>query len=260
MPETDLDLIRDAALEAGRIAMRFFRNDPEVWDKGGAQGPVTEADLAIDAMLSAELQRARPDYGWLSEESEDGAARLGHERVFIVDPIDGTRSFVEGQTPFAQVIAVAEAGKVTHAVVHLPAKDLTYAAALGEGASCNGAVMRVSDNDAIEGADVLAAKTNLAAFHWDGPVPEVTRHFRPSLAYRMGLVAVGRFDAMLTFRDAWEWDVAAGTLLIEEAGGRVSDMHGDALRYNNPHPQVPGILAGNPGLHAALLARRSRTG
>ena len=107
MPERDLALLTDAAREAGRIAMRFWRRDPQVWDKGGEHGPVTEADLAVNDMLKPMLLAARPDYGWLSEETPDNADRLSRDTVFIVDPIDGTRAFVAGEETLAHSLAVA---------------------------------------------------------------------------------------------------------------------------------------------------------
>ena len=242
---------------AGKIAMTFHRKSPETWDKGGGQGPVTEADLAVDAMLKSELLAARPDYGWLSEESEADDNRLERDRVFIVDPIDGTRSFIEGGSAFSHVVAVAEKGKIIAGAIHLPALEKTYVAVIGESATCNGEAIAVSERGAIEGATVLSARANLLPEHWNGNPPEIDRTFRSSLAYRMALVADGRFDAMLTFRDAWEWDVAAGVLMVEAAGGIATGGKGEALRFNNPHPQVPGILAAGRQVHAGLLARRT---
>ena len=119
MPATDdLTLLTDAAREAGKIAAKFFHSSAEKWDKPGGQGPVTEADLAVDAMLREELTSARCNYAWLSEETEDNPDRLGAERVFIVDPIDGTRSFIEGSTTWAHSLAIARNGRVEAAVVY----------------------------------------------------------------------------------------------------------------------------------------------
>lgn len=139
------------------------------------------------------------------------------------------------------------------AVVYLPMKDRLYAAAEGQGATLNGQPIRVSGRSDMEGARVLAAKPNYDAEHWPGGVPQVARHYRPSLAYRLSLVAEGRFDAMLTFRDSWEWDIAAGDLILREAGAITSDKQGGVLAFNNPHPQVRGVVAAGPDLHAGLL-------
>ncbi len=255
MPERDLALLTEVALEAGRIALGFWRQSPKSWDKGDGQGPVTEADIAVDDMLRARLLAARPTYGWLSEESEDGPARQGAARQFIVDPIDGTRAFMAGETCFAHSLAVAEAGRVTAAVVYLPALDRLYTACAQGPALCDGEPILASACAALERADVLATASTLAPQHWPGGVPQVKRSFRASLAYRLCLVAEGRFDAMLTLRDAWEWDIAAGALICERAGAVVTDRTGAPLRFNAVHPQSAGVVAAAPGLHEALTAR-----
>jgi myo-inositol-1(or 4)-monophosphatase len=254
LPVDDLDLLLDAAREAGKIASRYFRQQFDVRDKGDGQGPVTEADLAIDRMLRDELTAARPGYGWLSEETEDGRARLACERVFIVDPIDGTRSFVQGSTTFAHSLAIADQGVVTAAVVYLPERDLMFQARTGQGALLNGEPISASGRISLEGATILAAKPQLNAYLWPGGVPPVERHFRSSLAYRMCLIAQGRFDAMVTLRDAWEWDIAAGDLICREAGVISTDKHGAPLRFNNEGAQTAGVLAASPAIHAGLFA------
>ena len=255
MPETDLDLLLRAAEAAGDIASGYFRGQNKVWHKPDHAGPVSEADLAVDSYLRETLTAARPGYGWLSEETEDSAARLGAERVFIVDPIDGTRSFVDGSGTWAHSLAVAERGRITAAVVFLPVRDKLYAAARGQGARLNGAVIDGPLDAGLDGAEVLAARPTFEPAHWPGGVPNVKRHHRPSLAYRLCLVAEGRFAAMLTLRDSWEWDIAAGALILSEAGVAVSDRAGGPLRFNSPHPQTAGVVAGGTGVHRDLLAR-----
>lgn len=259
-PERDLALLVSAARTAGEIALRYWRQDPRAWDKPGNAGPVTEADLAVDTHLRETLTAARPDYGWLSEETPDTPARLGAARLFIADPIDGTRAFMAGEAGWAVALAVACAGSVTAGVVHLPARNETYAAARGQGAMLNGAPIRVSGAPEGDGGTILAARPMMEPHHWPGGVPPLTRRFRPALAHRMALVAAGRFDAMATFRPAYEWDVAAGALLIAEAGGVVSDGAGAALRFNNPGAQVRAVVGAGPALHGALIARRGGAG
>jgi len=255
LPEADLALLRDAAEEAGRIALHYFQNDPEVRDKGDGQGPVTEADLAVNAMLERDLRAARPDYGWLSEETDDTTARLTATRVFVIDPIDGTRAFIEGSADFSHALAIVDHGQVIAGVVQMPAKQRQYAAARGWGAVLNDAPISVTDTGAATGADILATRPNMKPDLWPGGLPDVTRHFRSSLAYRLSLVGSGRFDGMVTLRNAWEWDIAAGALIVTEAGGRATDRTGAPLRFNNPHPQTAGVLAAGAGVHADLLAR-----
>lgn len=253
MPETDLALLIEAAKGAGEIAMRHSGPTARVWDKPGGLGPVTEADLEVNAYLADVLQSARPGHGWLSEESEDSAARLERDEVFIVDPIDGTRSFIEGSRTWAHALAITHRGKVVAGVIYLPARDRLYAAAKGQGATLNGAPIRVGTRDDLDGAEVLAAKPVFAPEHWRADVPAMTRGFRPSLAYRLGLVAEGRFDAMFTLRPSWEWDIAAGALILSEAGAVISDRRGKDLRFNNRVPQLDGVVAANAQLHNAIL-------
>lgn len=252
----DLSLLTEAALSAGLIAQRHFRNAPKVWDKGDGQGPVTEADLEVNEHLHAMLAKARPGYGWLSEESNPlgNLARLKHDSVFVVDPIDGTRAFIDGQPGFAHALAVVRGGTPVAAAVHLPELGLTYAAALGAGATLNGAPLLLSDLDRAEGATMLAARPAMDPVNWPGGLPPVKREFRPSLAWRLSLVGEGRFNAMLTIRDAWDWDIAGAALIATEAGARVTDRHGRALRFNRAEARNAGVLAAPPGLHAILMA------
>jgi myo-inositol-1(or 4)-monophosphatase len=255
LPGSDLALLIDAAREGGLIARRYFKQAPTVWEKAGGAGPVTQADLEVNEMLRDRLTRARPDYGWLSEESPDDPARLAATRVFVIDPIDGTRAFISGQDAWAVSIAVAEAGEIVAAAVHLPMLGRTYAARRGGGATLNGAPIAASTRDALDGARLLAAAVVLEPRRWRGGTPRFERHFRPSLAYRLCLVAEGRFDAMLTLRDTWEWDVAAGDLIAREAGAEVFTATGEPPRYNQPRPLLPGYLASARGLRAPLLDR-----
>ena len=255
MPARDLALLTEAAREAGRIALRYWRNSPQVWDKGGEHGPVTEADLAVNDMLKAKLLAARPDYGWLSEETPDSADRLAVDTVFIVDPIDGTRAFIAGEETFAHSLAVVQRGKVTAGVVYLPAMDRIYTASETSAPMRDGEMIRASGRDRLEGANILTTKANMVPEKWPGGVPEITRSFRASLAYRLCLAAEGRFDGMLTLRDAWEWDIAAGSLIAERAGAVVTDRLGKALRFNTPGAMAEGVLALPSGPHAEAMAR-----
>lgn len=246
----------DAARIAGRVASSYTGPAAQRWDKPDGAGPVTEADLAVNDVLHATLRTARPDYGWLSEETEDDATRLSRDTVFIIDPIDGTRSFVEGAKTWAISIAVAHMGQVTAAAIFLPLRDKLYAAGRGAGAWLNATALQVSTGHMSDASTVLAARPNFAAQNWkDDAVPPVQRHYRPSLAYRLSLVGEGRFDGMLTLRPSWEWDIAAGALIVTEAGGTITDRTGAALRFNNPHPTLNGVVAAGPALHSAITAQ-----
>lgn len=254
MPENDLSLLTGAAKAAGDIATGFWRQSPEIWEKPDAAGPVSEADIAVNNMLQDQLLSKRPDYGWLSEETQDTPDRLPRKRVFIIDPIDGTRSFIAGERTWAHSLAVAEAGEIIAAVIYLPLHDKLYSARPGNGAHLNGVPIRQSGRAEFENARVLSTKPNFDPSFWPNGVPDVQRHFRSSLAYRLALVAEGRFDAMITFRDTWEWDVAAGTLIASEAGATVTDRHRARPRFNNPHPALPGLLVASQGVHNGISA------
>ncbi|WP_323765014.1 3'(2'),5'-bisphosphate nucleotidase CysQ [Marinovum sp.] len=252
--DTDLALLLRAAKAAGEVALGFTGPTARAWDKPG-QGPVTEADFAVNDVLHDILRSARPDYGWLSEETPDDLARLDCEHVFIIDPIDGTRSFIEGSGTWAHSIAVARHGTVTAAVIHLPARERTFAAALGRGATLNGAAIAAGQRAELTGASLMAPKPTLQPLHWRNGPPEVTRVFRPSLAYRMALIAQGRFDAMLTIRPTWHWDIAAGALIASEAGALATGADGTPLTFNTETPQSPGVLTANPALYRAIRAQ-----
>lgn len=250
----DLTLLIEAAQEAGRIATRYSGPEAQKWEKPDGAGPVTEADLAVNAMLEQKLQAARPGYGWLSEETEDNTDRLSRRHAFIIDPIDGTRSFAEGSKTWAHSLAITTDGVPTAAVVYLPQRDLLYSAERGKGAFLNGTPIRVREQADVTSADILAARPTLAAHHWKtGTAPEFKRSYRPSLAYRLALVAEGRFDGMLTLRPSWEWDIAAGDLILTEAGAVTSDRKGNALRFNNKHPQLDGVWAASAKVHREIV-------
>lgn len=254
MPAHDLALLTEAARAAGEVAMRYWNNAPKAWDKADAS-PVTEADLACNDLIMGILRRARPSYGWLSEETPDDTARLHTEYQFIIDPIDGTRAFIAGEKHFSHSLAVARNGKITAAVVYLPALDKLYTATSEGPALRDGQPIRCSQKSLADGANILTSKHSLDPSHWNTPLPEFQRSFRASLAYRLCLVADGSFDGMITFQDAWEWDIAAGGLIAARAGAKVSDKRGASLRFNAPGAQSAGTFACAPALHADLMPR-----
>lgn len=252
-PEADLALLTDAARQAGQIALGYWRRDPKAWDKGGDAGPVTEADLAVNDALQSVLMAARPDYGWLSEESEADASRLDARHCFIIDPIDGTRAFIDGQDSFSHSLAITDGEQIIAAVVHLPARDLTYTAFADGPATLNGQPIAPTDSG-IDGARVLTYRAVTEAQNWQGgTMPPFRREFRSSLAWRLCLAAEGEFDAALSLRAAWEWDIAAGALIAERAGARVSDRRGGPMRFNSPRAMVDGLVVAGPRLHGELL-------
>lgn len=256
-PRDDLALLIDAARAAADLALTYAGQSPQIWHKPDEAGPVTEADLAVDAMLRDRLTAARPDYGWLSEETPDTADRLSRDAIFIVDPIDGTRGFIANGRDWGHSLAIAHGGQITAAVVLMPRMDKCYTAARGHGAALNGTPLAASPRTAPDGGTILARRTLMEAPHWPGGPPAMEPALRSPMAYRLATLAEGRFDAAFTPMPVWDWDLAAGMLLLEESGHTTTDHDGQALTFNRPHPRAPGILAANPALHAELLARRS---
>ena len=256
----DLALLTEIAREAGEAARRFFGRAPEAWEKPGGAGPVSEADLAADRLLKARLIGARPDYGWLSEETPDAPERLSRERIFVVDPIDGTRAFLAGEPGWCVAAAVIEGGAPVAAVAWFPILGLLYAAAAGAGATRDGAPIRPSARASLAGGVAYGNKSQLGPARFPGGAPEMRRAFRPSMVHRLCLVAEGEGEAAVTFNPVWEWDAAAGALIAAEAGCAVSDGAGAAPVFNAPHPRLAGLIVAPPALHADLMARAAPAG
>jgi myo-inositol-1(or 4)-monophosphatase len=250
----DLDLIRAAALEAGRLALEARAEGLKVWSKPGGS-PVTDADLAVDTLLRLRLKAARPNYGWLSEETADDQARLDVRRLFVVDPIDGTVAYIKHRPWFTVCVAVVEDGRPTAAVVHAPELGETYEATLGGGARLNGAPIAASDRTELEGAAMVGDPNMFADPRWPRPWPPMRVERRNSIAYRMALVASGAFDAALALTPKNDWDLAAADLIASEAGAFVADHHGRPFVYNRPRPEQRSLLCAAPGLGELILQR-----
>lgn len=246
----DLDLLRRAALEAGRIMLARRDKGLKIRSKPGGS-PVTNADLAVDAFLTEALRSARPDYGWLSEETADDPARLQARRIFVVDPIDGTAAFIKRKPWFTVALAVVEDGRAVAGVVHAPALGETYEAALGAGARLNGEPIRPSDVRTLDDLGMVGDPALFMREPWSAT--RVER--RNSIAYRLALVACGAFDAAVALGPKWDWDVAAGAAIAAEAGAVVTGTAGQPFRFNQADPRQPGLLCAAPGVHALLLKR-----
>jgi myo-inositol-1(or 4)-monophosphatase len=244
----DLTLLESAVHAAGTIARSYYGGTFKHWNKAGGS-PVTEADLAVDTFLRQTLLAARPAYGWLSEESVDSQARLSSARVFVVDPIDGTVAFLKHRPHFTICAAVVEAGRPRAAVVYNPIAEECFTARQGGGARLNGAPMHVLDRDRLEGARMLGPK-NTFAQGW----PEMELTALSSIAYRVALVAAGRYDAMVSLSVKRDWDLAAADLIVHEAGGLLTDEAGQTLIYNRAPATQRASIAAGPHLHAVLLA------
>ena len=243
----DLALLETSVREAGKIALRFYGGDYKRWSKAGGS-PVTEADLAVDAFLKKELRRARPDYGWLSEESLDDPARLNARHVFVVDPIDGTVAFMKGRPHFTICAAVVEEARPVAGVVLNPVTGENFAASLGAGAFLNGDPIHVGGGAGIAGCRLLGNRQVFA----DWP-PMHIENFS-SIAYRVALVAAARFDAMISLTSKRDWDLAAADIILTEAGGLLVGGDGQPLTYNHMSALQGATIAAGPGLILPLLA------
>lgn len=250
----DLDLIRSAALAAGALALSERERGVKTWAKEGGS-PVTSADIAVDTLLKDRLLSARPDYGWLSEETADSPDRLSKRRIFIVDPIDGTVAFMKAKPWWCVPIAVIEDGRPVAAVIHAPQLNETFEATLGGGARLNGKPITASDTDALEDASMLADAALMQSPRWPEPWPPMRFEKRNAIAYRMALVAAGAFDAAVAISPKWDWDIAAGDLIAQEAGARVTDHHGNGWVFNRPDPRQPSLVCSAPALHPLILER-----
>ncbi|MBI3676936.1 MAG: 3'(2'),5'-bisphosphate nucleotidase CysQ [Proteobacteria bacterium] len=254
---TDLHLLETTVREAGAIARKYFGGSYKTWNKAGQ--PVTDADIEVNAFLHTHLRSARPNFGWLSEETEDVPAQRASECTFIVDPIDGTTAFVKGRPHFSISVAVVRDGQPTSGIVFNPITEECFTAARGEGATLNGTPIHASDRVQVEGCRMLGAKDVFAHPAWNAPPnrpwPPMHIETRSSIAYRMALVASGAFDAALFLSAKHDWDVAAGDLIVREAGGVVTHHDGTPPRYNGKETLQPSMVCAGPNLHPLLLER-----
>ncbi len=247
-------LLMEAVRDAGRLALRHFEAPVSSWDKADGT-PVSEADLAVNELLRDRLTGSRPDYGWLSEENEDVTDRMERDRVWVVDPIDGTRSFLERSDNWCVSVALVERGRPVLAAVHAPTTGDFYQAALGAGALLNGETITTSGRNRLAGARMMAHRKALRRERWQAEWPDMETGMTTSIALRLCLVAQGRFDATLAIGDKSDWDLAAGDLIVHEAGGRVSTFAGEAMRYNGRVTRQRGLVASAGTLHDDIVSR-----
>jgi myo-inositol-1(or 4)-monophosphatase len=256
--KADLDLLRGAIAEAGELALAHFRSTRSHWYKGPGQ-VVTAADLEVDALLKDALLSARPGYGWLSEESVDTGARLERARVWVVDPIDGTRAFADRIPEFAISVALLEDARPVLGIVLNPATGEHFEAVRGGGASLNGAPLATSPRQVLTDARLLSSRGEMKKRRWSEAFVEAKVRAIGSLAYKLALVAAGRADGLVSLRRTHDWDIAAAHLLLEEAGGGLTLASGEAITYNRPEPRHQGLAAAaTPALHGELVARLAR--
>jgi myo-inositol-1(or 4)-monophosphatase len=237
-----------AVKEAGSVALSYFRGPLKTWTKGEAQSPVTEADIASNDLLRERL--VAPGDGWLSEESENDPARLGARRIWIVDPIDGTRAFMAGREDWSVSVALVEAGRPVVAALFAPATDEMFVAVAGGGATRNGVPIHAGTGGGLDGARIGGPKRMLDRMALQPIVPMPRVH---SLALRFARVADGALDIAIAGGNSHDWDLAAADLLVHEAGGVMTALDGRVPIYNQPEPAHGVLIAGGRGRYTAVI-------
>lgn len=236
--------------------MTKFRGELRSWNKDNAS-PVSEIDLAVDNFLRERLTAIDPAVGWLSEETADSPERLMKDRLWIVDPIDGTRSFIAGREDWAICAALVERGRPVVSVVELPATGESFAAIAGGGATRNGQKIYASTKGEIADARIaLPAKLNSALGSLENAVSVPRIH---SIAVRLSRVASGEIDAALAAANANDWDLAAPDLLVHEAGGKITDAGGRLPVYNLSSHIHGALVAAGSEMHPRLVSALAGT-
>lgn len=246
-----------AARAAGSILRRHWHDRDFTIASKGRNNPVTSADLEANRVIAGLLRDAFPAYGWLSEETEDDQTRLQCARVWIVDPLDGTKEFISGVPEFSIAIALAEQGEPVLGVTYNPVRREMFWAARGLGCHLNRRRVRVSRTRTLRRATVLASRSETARGEWQVFHGQVKVSPTGSVAYKLVMVAAGMGDATFTRLPKNEWDIAAGTALILEAGGCVAGLDGEPVKLNQPNVKLPGLIASNRALYPQL-ARLAR--
>jgi myo-inositol-1(or 4)-monophosphatase len=254
LPASDLGRDRDrlaaAVREAGAIAKKFFRGPLKQWTKGQGDSPVTEADIASNDLLQKQL--VEPGDGWLSEESENDPTRLDAQRVWVVDPIDGTRAFIAGREDWSVSVALVAEGRPVIAALYAPVTEEMFLSTAGGGATLNGAPIRASSGGGLDGAKVGGPKRMLEQIALKGTGLVVMPRIH-SLALRLARVAHGALDAAIAGGNGHDWDLAAADLLVHEAGGVMTALDGRTLIYNRPDPIHGMLIAAGRERQGALV-------
>lgn len=253
----DAALLADTVREAGALALSMFRTELRNWTKG-ASSPVSEADIAVNDLIRDRLQSAVPDYGWLSEESVDEPARLDKQRVWIIDPIDGTRAYLAGREDWCVSAALVENASPILAVVFAPVTNEFFFAARGAGATLNGGTIRASTGAELDFVKVAGPKPLIERL----ALPESTQILPRigSLALRLCGVADHRLDVAFAGGQSRDWDLAAADLIVHEANGTLTTLAGDPIVYNRPEVTHGVLVAAGRDRHARIVEHfRSRS-
>ncbi|MFT3996944.1 MAG: 3'(2'),5'-bisphosphate nucleotidase CysQ [Asticcacaulis sp.] len=252
--QSDLDLLIDRTRRAGALAQHLKAQGLVISYKSDGS-IVTNADLEVNLWLKEALLDARPHYGWQSEESPDTPERLSQTDIFVLDPIDGTMGFTKGSPYWTIALCLVRDHQPVAAVVYAPDAGEMYSAGLGLGAFLNGQPIHASATDALDAAQGIGDARLFSRDIWPEPWPKMAITSRPSVAYRMVCVAAGRADFTLALTPKRDWDVAAATLICQEAGAMVSDHLGNAYDFNDANSLKPSLICASPGLYPELRRR-----
>jgi myo-inositol-1(or 4)-monophosphatase len=257
-PTRDALLLRDTVREAGTLALSLFRTDLKNWTKG-VSSPVSEADIAVNELISGRLRSATPHYGWLSEESVDDGQRLDKQRVWIVDPIDGTRGYLAGREDWCISVALVEGTRPLLAAVFAPASDEFFFAERGRRTLLNGRPVDATSGTAIDISRIAGPKPLIERLV--GSSGEISPHPRiASLALRLCRVAHGKLDVAFAGGQSRDWDLAAADLIVQEANGKMSSLSGEAIQYNRREVTHGVLMAAGRDRHASIVEHfRSRS-
>lgn len=247
----DRDLLAATVREAGLLAHSMFRTDLKTWTKG-ASSPVSEADIAVNDLIERQLRTVTPDYGWLSEESADDTARLDKRRVWIVDPIDGTRSYLAGRDDWCVSAALVENGAPLLAAVFAPVSGEFFFAARGDGASLNGAPIHATSGITLDFPRIAGPKPIVERLGM--PPDGIAIHPRiGSLALRLCRIGDGKLDVAFAGGQSRDWDLAAADLIVHEAGGRMTMLSGESIGYNRPEVTHGVLVAAGRDRHKHII-------
>ena len=243
--QTDYLLAKEAAIEAGKIIMKYFQTTSYDVKEKSINNPVTTADYEANQIIEEILFKENSGYGWLSEETVDSDIRLKKDYVWIVDPIDGTKEFIEGIPQFSISIGLVELGKPILGVIYNPAKNELFSAINNGGAELNGKSIKCLQNN--QSLSLLVSRSEVKRGMWD-KYQQYYNKIEPigSVAYKLGLIAAGRADIFATLQPKNEWDICAGHCIINESGGSLVDLFGNSRSYNLKNTKIePGLIAGS---------------
>ena len=248
------NLVKESILEAGKLALKWFKKDPEQWEKDDGS-LVSKADIEINDLLNKLLKNKNPEFGWLSEENEDDRSRLNKKITFVVDPLDGTKAFLEGKKEFSISVAIVKNGLPISGIVFSPSTGEMFEAEKNKGSWKNNKKVIISNYNRLEKCKMIAFKPMFSHPAWKEPWPKMDIENRNSIAYRMALVASGQYDAMMALNSKNDWDIAAGDLLISEAGGIVTLHTNKKIIYNTENIKKPSVIGTNKSIHDKIIKR-----